>query len=70
MVASSNSNENNVEIERLYTEYLHSVEHARDALRSDGANSELFRKTDSEVGALRRKIKELLGAATEWDEWE
>ena len=64
------SNENVSELERLYTEYFHSVGLAHEALHAHGMNSKLFRESDNKVGALRRQIRELLGAATDWDEWE
>ena len=69
-MGTSVSNEDNAQLERLYTEYFHSVGRARDALLSHGMNSELFREEDTKVGALRRQIRELLGTATKWDEWE
>jgi hypothetical protein len=69
-MGTSVSNEDGAQLERFYTEYYHSVGRARDALHSHGMNSELFREEDTKVGALRRQIRELLGAATKWDEWE
>lgn len=62
--------EDSTELGRLYTEYFHSVGLAREALHSSGMHSELFRERDTRVGALRRQIREILGAATKWDEWE
>lgn len=70
MVAPSVSSGDGAELERLYTQYLHAVERAHETLRSHGMNSEIFRKSDGEIEILRGRIKELLGAATEWDEWE
>lgn len=67
---TSISDEDRSQLEQLYTEYFHSVGRARDALHSHGANSEHFREEDTKVGELRRQIRELLGTATKWDEWE
>jgi hypothetical protein len=67
---TSVSNEDIAQLERLYAEYHQSVGRALNALRSHGMNSDLFREEDTKVGALRRQIRELLGTATRWDEWE
>lgn len=69
-MGTSDSSEDSARLEQLYAEYYRSVGRAREALHSHGMNSEFFRAEDTKVAALRREIRELLGAATQWDEWE
>ena len=70
MVVSSVSTGDGAELERLYTDYLHTVEQAREVLRSHGMNSSSFRRKDAEIGVLRSRIEDILGTGTEWEEWE
>lgn len=67
---NTSEDEDRMELERLYTEYFYSVGYARDALHAYGMHSEVFREKDTKVGTLRRQIRDFLGAATKWDEWE